>query len=84
MTEWIKIEDRLPSIGLGAGIRVLISDGRCVLAAEFYVKSIDGFTGERTHEWRSPDTAASADMLWSAITHWAVWPEPPHPGAAER
>lgn len=75
--EWISVKERLPEVVLAGMSSVLISDGRTVTIGEFYLKSIDGWTEERTYAWRAPLSCCSERELWESITHWSPLPEPP-------
>lgn len=79
MRDWISVNKRLPDVSIGGVVKVLISDGRCVEPAEFYLKSIDGITEDRTYAWRAPLSTCSEHLLWETITHWRPYPAPPSP-----
>jgi hypothetical protein len=77
VSEWISVSERLPEVAVGGIVRVLVSDGRYVIPAEFYLKSIDWWNEKRTYAWRASSTMSSEWQLWDSITHWQPFPAPP-------
>lgn len=77
MSEWISVRERLPQVEIGGLSVVLITDGRTVTIAVYFLKHIDGWTQNRTYAWRAPLTQASEELLWETITHWMPLPNPP-------
>ena len=63
MSEWISIDDRLPTIEF----RILVTDGECVDTAEYYSKS-----------FHSDDSDGESFLYMRNVTHWMPLPEAPN------
>jgi hypothetical protein len=76
-SRWVSVDDRLPEVKVGGMERVLVTDGRDVLTAEFYIKEQNLLERETTYEWCTHEPNVSCSMMAECIRFWMPYPSPP-------
>ena len=75
--EWIPVSERLPDVDICKSWYGLVSDGRCVMTAVYWLKRWNSLTGEKEFVW-SENQSVTNDLT-RYITHWRPLPAPPEP-----
>lgn len=75
MSEWVKCSKELPEVEIAQKARVLVTDGRVVVPARFFIHSYNADTDDVEYRWESAEDGIVISER--SITYWRYYPDPP-------